>query len=812
MNFFKKFDKLQVKYKDKSITIIPLFLAVVGILCVCIGSSYAYLTYIAYANNTNKIVAGTLELSFINGGETISLINAVPQDDSVALAKNKEYTFNIKNSGSISAYYELSLINSCSTSNSVTINGTSIKPDVCIPTEYLRVGIRKNNGDYVIKNINEDGKILLDSDILNPGVETDKYSLKIWLNKDTPNTYNDKSKKIVFSAKLNLYGEQKYVKKLDNACLDIDGGVINTYTCNYTDIEIPDTLSYETYSYSTDKEEFRKYFIDTLYDHNEYESLEAYLNANNISVDEFETMLDAEYDSFFNDVKEGYDEIETDIKDFTDAGYPNLITRGKKIIKSVGITEIRNNAFSGKKLTSVIIDKGINKINDSAFSDNPDLNEVTILNNDVVFEGYNIFYNSSVRSVKNANGEFPSQCFKVTTSETLELYHCAGASNITIPALVDGLKLKVLTSMPLDGLKSVDFSKATNLTTISGAFASCSSYNCKLSVVDLSNNTNLTTISNDAFKNAGVERLYLPSEGNLRIEGSSFANNSISELTIPNSVVYLGSAFRYNNIKTLDMSNANKITELSNSAFSNNSLSEIKFPMNGTLEVIGASFIDNNSIVKKVVIPSSVTTISGSFSNTAIEVLDFSNAINLTTIGDNSFNSNTSKYKSGVKVIDLSNTKLESISHNAFKVFPSLERVILPTTLSSIESDTFPSSQYDLYDSDKNTPLACFTIVDGIITDYKCSYAKTLVIPSLVTGINTNTLFNAKKIIIPSGVTSITGNCFNKSDSKNVTLTEIVNNTGLSFDWNLLITGTSGDSFVTGVVTTSNGNVTVKAS
>ena len=197
MNFFKKFNKLQVKYKDKSITAVPLFLAVVGILCVCIGSSYAYLTYVAYANNTNKIIAGTLELSFINGGETISLINAVPQDDNVALAKNKEYTFNIKNSGSISAYYELSLIDSCSTNDNVTINGTSVKPDVCIPTDYIRVGIKKNNGDYVIKNINEDGKVLLDSDIINPGYPLNTISKYKKIDKYFTDKLSEEEKEII---------------------------------------------------------------------------------------------------------------------------------------------------------------------------------------------------------------------------------------------------------------------------------------------------------------------------------------------------------------------------------------------------------------------------------------------------------------------------------------------------------------------------------------------------------------------------------------------------------------------------------------
>ena len=44
MNYFNKFSKLNVRYKDKVIPVLPLFLAVISLFMITIGGSYAYLT------------------------------------------------------------------------------------------------------------------------------------------------------------------------------------------------------------------------------------------------------------------------------------------------------------------------------------------------------------------------------------------------------------------------------------------------------------------------------------------------------------------------------------------------------------------------------------------------------------------------------------------------------------------------------------------------------------------------------------------------------------------------------------------------
>jgi len=79
-----------------------------------------------------------------------------------------------------------------------------------------------------------------------------------------------------------------------------------------------------------------------------------------------------------------------------------------------------------------------------------------------------------------------------------------------------------------------------------------------------------------------------------------------------------------------------------------------------------------------------------------------------------------------------------------------------------------------------------------------------------VTSIKESAFFNngLMNVVIPSTVTSIESNAFLKSSESNPNLSTIANHTGISFDFGG-ITGSSSQSFATGVVTHASGNVTV---
>ena len=197
--FSNKFKNLQIRYKkDKRKTLV----AIAGLFAMfsaLMGSSYAYLTYVSKTNNSVTINAGSLALIFQNEENVINLTNAVPVKDSVGLSSDKEYSFEIKNNGSIAGTYKITLDNTCVTGNGV---------DVCIPDDYIKVGLKIGNNDYKVVERNDKNEYILDTGSLQKG-KSQSYKMKIWLDHETPNTYNAAgSKNIVYKGKLGLSYEQ----------------------------------------------------------------------------------------------------------------------------------------------------------------------------------------------------------------------------------------------------------------------------------------------------------------------------------------------------------------------------------------------------------------------------------------------------------------------------------------------------------------------------------------------------------------------------------------------------------------------------
>ena len=175
-----------------------------------IGSSYAYLTYISKTNNSVVIKAGTLALNFKNQSNSITLNNALPISDKEGLSNTNEYEFTVENTGTINANYKITLDNTCSLDKTFTVNGENIKPDKCIPNKYIKVALKEGNKSYEVleydKNNNED--YIIETNTINSS-SSKTYKMKIWLDYDTPNTYNSKGNlNIMYSSKLNISYEQ----------------------------------------------------------------------------------------------------------------------------------------------------------------------------------------------------------------------------------------------------------------------------------------------------------------------------------------------------------------------------------------------------------------------------------------------------------------------------------------------------------------------------------------------------------------------------------------------------------------------------
>ena len=207
MNFFKRFQKLKVKEQTDKKRILSITLISVGIACLLIGSSMAYLLFEA-SGTTQTISAGTLQLSYTNESEAIILNNAVPQSDEQGL-NNNVYSITLTNTSTIKSYYELSLNNNCTVGNSYTVNGSSIKADVCIPNNYLKVAVKTNKDeDYTIKN---GGNVILKGYL--EAKENILFEMIIWLKEETPNDYQGQTetgtpRNVIYNGNFKIYTRQ----------------------------------------------------------------------------------------------------------------------------------------------------------------------------------------------------------------------------------------------------------------------------------------------------------------------------------------------------------------------------------------------------------------------------------------------------------------------------------------------------------------------------------------------------------------------------------------------------------------------------
>ena len=207
MNLFKKFEKLKVKYKTNKKRILSITVTAIGIACLLIGSSMAYLLFEA-SGTTQTISAGTLQLSYTNESEAIILNNAVPQSDEQGL-NNNVYSITLTNTSTIKSYYELSLNNNCTVGNSYTVNGSSVTANVCIPNNYIKVAVKTSNDeDYTIKN---GGNVILKGYL--EAKENISFEMIIWLAEETPNDYQGQTetgtpRNVIYNGNFKIYTRQ----------------------------------------------------------------------------------------------------------------------------------------------------------------------------------------------------------------------------------------------------------------------------------------------------------------------------------------------------------------------------------------------------------------------------------------------------------------------------------------------------------------------------------------------------------------------------------------------------------------------------
>jgi len=242
----------------------------------------------------------------------------------------------------------------------------------------------------------------------------------------------------------------------------------------------------------------------------------------------------------------------------------------------------------------------------------------------------------------------------------------------------------------------------------------------------------------------------IPSEINgvkvVSIDGSSFSQINLTSVVIPDSVTYIGdSAFADNDLTSVTLGNG--VETIAQGAFNNNPLTSINIP--NSVTTIEAWAFANNQLTN-LELPNSVKILeSGAFQNNQLVNVTLSNKIAL--IDANAF----------------SNNKIKSIT--------------IPTSVTKIGDYAFEKNQL----TSVSVPTSVTTIGVGAF--------------------QYNQLTSA---IISRNVSSIGNIAFYKTTSSNPNLTKIINQTGRSFNWGLILENKSGSNFVTGTAL----NVTVSAS
>ena len=155
--------------------------SIIGVTVVLLGGSYGAFSQIVKSDDYNVLKTGDLAIEFVDNGDdlgnVINLNGEYPESDAEGL-NEKPYVFEIKNTGTVDANYEISIKD----------DADMIESDGCI-NNLLDKGSVKfslNGSEAALLSSYEEVKYVIDTGTLKVG-ESKKFSLNMWIDGNSDN-------------------------------------------------------------------------------------------------------------------------------------------------------------------------------------------------------------------------------------------------------------------------------------------------------------------------------------------------------------------------------------------------------------------------------------------------------------------------------------------------------------------------------------------------------------------------------------------------------------------------------------------------
>lgn len=440
-------------------------------------------------------------------------------------------------------------------------------------------------------------------------------------------------------------------------------------------------------------------------------------------------------------------------KDHTElVTYPNAKVGKPYTIPSIGVTKIRDGAFSrvegieqvvmseplqeiGKQafgncihLTSVTVPKTVNNISDGAFAGSYLLNAINVAAGNTTY--------------KSDNGV---------------VYNTAGTELVAYPAGKTGEYTTLSTTKKIKNNAFLSASKITKLTLTSG----------------------VEEIENDAFQyTSALKELVFQSPSSFKKMGTwVFVNSGLEKLELPASLETLGAAAFYGckKLKTVTVADQSKLTNIGNGAFNGcTSLESFSFLGSSVLKTIETDAFRGDAKLPTFRIPKTVTTIGeGAFNFcSGMSTVTFDAPSQIETIGRGAFQ------QTGLTHIELP-ASLKKIEASAFNSCQKLKKINIPANVNDIDPKAFKfcGSLTEINVDDAN-PL--YSSVDGILLNKDKTVLKTFpagkagtyytMLPPTVEEIGPWAFYyirNLENITIPEKVNKIDAYAFDMCDKLN---------------------------------------------